>query len=287
MDPLGRGGPRAPAAAAVGAPFSRMLSETRHAFDSVAAIYDGPRGNNALIQDMRAQSWRLIGQHLAPQSHLLDIGCGTGIDALHFASQGHTVCAIDDSGGMIARAREQAAEQGLQRGIDFRQLGAQELDRLEGTFDLAYSNFGPLNCVPDLHQAASQCARLLRRRGHMIFTVMGRFCPWEVGYYLLRGRGRRAGVRFARDMTAVGLNGHTVWAHYYTPREFYRCFSQHFSLVRYRALSLWMPPPYLLAWHERHARLGRALRWLDERTGSWPLLRSAGDHFLMILRKRH
>jgi hypothetical protein len=32
--------------------------------------------------------------------------------------------------------------------------------------------------------------------------------------------------------------------------------------------------------------LGRALRWLDERTGSWPLLRNAGDHFLMILRKR-
>ncbi|HEY7928773.1 MAG TPA: class I SAM-dependent methyltransferase [Steroidobacteraceae bacterium] len=263
-----------------------MLSETRRAFDSVAGAYDGPRGNNALIQDMRALSWRLIERQLLPHSRLLDIGCGTGIDALHFATLGHSVCAIDASGGMIARAREQAAERGLQRGVDFRQLGAQELERLEGSFDLAYSNFGPLNCVPDLHQAASQCARLLTPQGLAIFTVMGRFCPWETAYYLLKGRGRRASVRFARKMTAVGLNGHTAWVHYYTPHEFYRCFSPHFSLVSYQALSLWMPPPYLLAWHERHVALGRALRWLDERTGSWPLLRNAGDHFLMILRKR-
>jgi len=32
----------------------RQLRETKQAFDSVAADYDGPRGNNALIQDMRA-----------------------------------------------------------------------------------------------------------------------------------------------------------------------------------------------------------------------------------------
>ena len=29
------------------------LHETQEAFDSVAADYDGERGNNALIQDMR------------------------------------------------------------------------------------------------------------------------------------------------------------------------------------------------------------------------------------------
>ena len=34
------------------------LLETRAAFDSVAPDYDGPRGNNALIQDMRGEMWR-------------------------------------------------------------------------------------------------------------------------------------------------------------------------------------------------------------------------------------
>jgi len=32
-----------------------QLRDTREAFDSVAADYDGPRGNNASIQDMRAE----------------------------------------------------------------------------------------------------------------------------------------------------------------------------------------------------------------------------------------
>jgi len=290
MDPVNRGVARTPAdatEASAGVPLDVMLAETRRAFDSVAEVYDGPRGNNALVQRMREFSWRLISRYARPVSRLLDIGCGTGIDALHFVTQGHSVCATDTSGGMIARATALASERGLSDRVDWRQLGAQELNRLEGTFDVAYSNFGALNCVPDLRQFARECARVLAADGHMVFTVIGRVCPWELGYYLLQGRARRARVRFARDMTAVGLNRHTAWVRYYTPREFYRYLADHFELVSHQALSLWMPPPYLLAWYERHARLGRALGWLDDHTGGWPLLRGAGDHFLMVLRKRH
>ncbi|TQT87338.1 SAM-dependent methyltransferase, partial [Xanthomonas perforans] len=34
-----------------------QLLETQRAFDSVAPDYDGPRGNNALIQRMRTTLW--------------------------------------------------------------------------------------------------------------------------------------------------------------------------------------------------------------------------------------
>jgi hypothetical protein len=120
----------------------------------------------------------------------------------------------------------------------------------------------------------------------MIFSVIGRICPWELGYYLARLRPKRALVRFARAMTAVNLNKHTVWSRYYTPREFYRCFAQEFELVQFRALSLFLPPPYLVGIHERAPHLSRALGWLDDTLGGWPLLRSAGDHFLIIMRRR-
>ena len=280
MEPLNRG------AGATAVSCEAMLAQTRQAFDSVAEIYDGPRGNNALIQRMRESSWSAIERYARFSSRLLDIGCGTGIDALHFADLGYSVCATDASGGMIARATARAAVMDMKGRIDWRQLGGQELDRLEGRFDTAYSNFGALNCVPDLRLIARECARLLTDRGHLVFTVIGRLCPWELGYYLLRGRGRRARVRFARAMVAVKLNQQSVWVRYYTPRQFYRCFARQFELLHTQALSLWVPPPYLVSWYERHAHLGRMLSWLDEHTGSFPLLRSAGDHFLMILRKR-
>jgi SAM-dependent methyltransferase len=263
-----------------------MLADTQVAFDSVAAIYDGPRGNNALIQRMRDLSWRQIARYVPAPGRLLDIGCGTGIDAQHFAQSGYSVLATDWSPQMVERAAGRALASGLTERLRAARVGAQELDQIDDRFDGAYSNFGPLNCVPDLTLTSRECARLLRPGGHMIFSVIGRICPWELGYYLTRLRPRRALVRFARAMTAVRLNTHTVWSRYYTPREFYRRFAREFELVEFRALSLFLPPPYLVEVYEATPRLSRALGWLDDKFGGWPLLRGAGDHFLIVMRRR-
>src|SRR3546814_20114840 len=78
-----------------------QLRETRHAFDSVAADYDGPRGNNALIQRMRRTLWEVVHCELPSGSRLLDLGRGTGIDALHFANRGYPVVATYWSPGRV------------------------------------------------------------------------------------------------------------------------------------------------------------------------------------------
>src|SRR3546814_1016892 len=72
--------------------------------------------------------------------------------------------------------------------VTARHLGVHQLADLDGTFDGIYSNFGPMNCVPDLDAAAEDCARLLAPGGALVFSVMGRICPWELGHYALRGR---------------------------------------------------------------------------------------------------
>ncbi|RFF50572.1 class I SAM-dependent methyltransferase [Xanthomonas campestris] len=263
-----------------------QLLETQRAFDSVAADYDGPRGNNALIQRMRTTLWDTVATELPVGSRLVDLGCGTGLDAGEFASRGYSVLATDWSPAMVARTRERAARQGLEERLTAAHVGIQQLERLEGEFDGMYSNFGPLNCAPDLPAVAAECARLLRPDGCLVFSVIGRICPWEVGHYALRGRFKRAAVRAAQGATAVGMNGHTIWTWYHLPREFYRAFSQHFVLDRYQALSLFLPPPYLVDFYERHPRLSARLGELDDRMGGWPLLRDMGDHFLIVMRKR-
>src|SRR5665213_3611182 len=88
-----------------------QLNETRDAFDSVAADYDGPRGNNDAIQDMRGEMWRWLETIFSPGSQLIDLGCGTGLDAVHLATLGYRVAAIDWSPLMVLRTSERAAAQ--------------------------------------------------------------------------------------------------------------------------------------------------------------------------------
>ena len=265
-----------------------QLRDTQQAFDSVAADYDGPRGNNPLIQDMRHEMWHCLDAAFAERGRLIDLGCGTGLDAVRMAQLGHCVTATDWSAQMVERTRDRAAREQLAGSVQALAVGAHELQRLEGeqVFDGAYSNLGALNCVPDLSVVAHECARLLKPGGTLVFTVIGRVCPWEIAYFLSQGRWARVKVRFARAFVPVGMNNHTIWTRYYAPREFYRAFRQHFTLTHYRGLCVFAPPPYLTWMREQHARAYDRLWRLDRKVSAWPLLRAMGDHFLMVMKKR-
>jgi ubiquinone/menaquinone biosynthesis C-methylase UbiE len=275
---------------AIAAPLATplQLRDTQDAFDSVADDYDGPRGNNDLIQDMRLEIWRWLKMTFSPGAHLIDLGCGTGLDAVHLASAGMQVTATDWSPMMVQRTRQRAAARELTGRVRAIALGAHELERLEESagFDGAYSNFGPLNCVPDLAHVSNECARLLKPGGALVFTVIGRLCPWEVAHYLRRRRFARVRVRFARGPVAVSMNNRTIWTRYYGPREFYRAFSTQFKLEHFRGLCVFAPPPYLAAIREGHFRWYEYLWRMDRRMAGWPILRGCGDHFLMVLRRR-
>ena len=267
-----------------------QLAATAAAFNSVAPTYDGPQGNNELIHRMREIVWDRVALLLDGPSTLLDIGCGTGIDAQHFAQLGHEVLATDWSPAMVERAAARHVDGA--GSVTASLIGAHELDRLAqplSSIDLSYSNFGPLNCVPNLGETARSLAAFTRPGGHAVFTVIGRYCPWEVAHYARRRRWSRIRVRFSRAMTPVGMNGHTIWTRYFTPREFVREWignDSDWTLDHYEALSLFVPPPYIEAVALDHPKLFRSLVSIDERTAGWPVVRSMGDHFLVILRRR-
>lgn len=264
-----------------------QLLETRQAFDSVASFYDGPFGNNEIIQRMRAALLEALTRRVSPGARLLDLGCGTGIDAVHLAARGYRVVAIDASPQMVARTRARSAEEGLTERVTALELGIEALERLSGeVFDSIYSDLGALNCVPDLPAVAARCAALLPAGGVFVTSVMGRLCPWELAYFSVCGDLRRARVRLAPGAVPVSLNGGTVWTRYYRPKEFLEAFRGSFTADATRALGLFSPPPYLVGFNRRFRRTDQALWWLDRRLGASPLLRNAGDHFLMVLRKR-
>jgi SAM-dependent methyltransferase len=66
---------------------------------------------------------------------VLDVGCGTGENALYLASRGHTVVGIDRVERALVRARHKARRRGL--AVRFLRQDALRLDRIGRTFDAA------------------------------------------------------------------------------------------------------------------------------------------------------
>jgi SAM-dependent methyltransferase len=268
---------------------TQSLLDTQRAFDGVAASYHRSNTANRLLSAMRARVHQTIAAHVPAGSRLLDLGCGPGSDAVNLGLQGYRVTAIDWSPSMVEEARRRVEDAGAGDCVEVRHLGIHELDRLEpvaARFDAAYSNFGPLNCIDDMAGAARQIAGRLTPGGLLIASVIGRVCPWEVALYAARGDLARGFIRFRRGAVAVPLEGQTVWTRYFDPRELTAIFSSAgMQRVSLRALGLFVPPPYLQSFADRHPRLIGALQRVEDRCGELPVLRQWGDHFLIVMRK--
>jgi SAM-dependent methyltransferase len=265
----------------------RALLDTAEAFDGIATAYDRANSENPILAAMRQRVLATVGAHVPRGSRILDLGCGPGSDAEMLGRAGYEVTAIDWSPAMVEEATRRIDRADLRDRVKVHHLGIQELDRLPPfAYEAALSNFGPLNCVPDLDDAARQIATRLGHGGLLIASVIGRFCPWEVALYGLRADFPRAVVRFAREVVAVPLNGRTVWTRYYAPAEFEWIFARYgFTRVALRGIGLFAPPPYMDGFARRHPALVRGLHRVDDAVGQWPALRSCGDHFLIVLRK--
>lgn len=266
----------------------QTLGDTRLAFDGVAASYDRSNAENRILCAMRARTLAAVTSRVPSGSRLLDLGCGPGGDAETLARAGYRVTAIDWSAAMAGEARQRVALAGVSDRVDVHHLGIHQIEQLApAAFAAAYSNLGPLNCVPEIERAAGAIASRLEAGGFLVASVIGRFCPWELALFGSRGDLGRATIRFARGMVPVPLDGRTVWTRYYTPRRFARVFARAgFTQVSLRALGLLVPPPYMHAFADRHLTLTARLQFVEDLIAAWPGIRGWGDHFLIVLRKQ-
>ena len=138
------------------------------AFDKLAMRYDELWTDSPVGRLERDEVWRCLERLFRPGDRLLDLGCGTGEDAVHLERLGAKVLGIDASPAMVRVA--------CARGVDASVLGIEDLASISGHFDGAISNFGALNCVADLAAVRVALARLILPRGYFAVCLLGRFC---------------------------------------------------------------------------------------------------------------
>lgn len=223
---------------------------------------------------MRAAVWRRLAVRFADGDHVLELNCGTGVDASWLAQRGVAVLATDASEGMVQAARR--------RGVAAELLDAAAVEQLEaGPFDGALSNFGGLNCVADLQAVAKGLATKVRPDGTVVLCVMGPVVPWEWLWYLAR---LQPGKAFRRLRASTEWRGITI--RYPSAGSVRRVFEPWFSCERTWALGALVPPSYAEPLARRLPRLVSALDRVERRVETWVPMVAIADHYVLELRRR-
>jgi SAM-dependent methyltransferase len=253
------------------------------AFDDLAAAYDTTFTASALGRSLRALAWERLDALFAGGSRVLEIGCGTGEDAVRLALRDIDVLATDPSPAMLRMAADKAKRAGCARRIEFRCLPMERLgaelagERLDGV----WSNFGAINCVPNLGAAAADLATVLAPGAPLAWVVMGRDVPWEWAWFLARSNRHKA---FRRRQV-----GGAVWRGtrivYPTPADLKRALAPCFEPTRCVPLGFVLPPSYAAGWLERRPRLLAALVHVERAAQRFETLAALGDHYIFEARR--
>src|SRR5579862_3647722 len=108
-----------------------MSATSISAFDDLAPVYDALWTHSPVGRAQRDTFWHHTGGLFSSGQKVLDLGCGTGEDALRLAAMGVHCLAIDSSPQMVAGAQA--------RGVDARVLRIENIATLRGSFDGAIS----------------------------------------------------------------------------------------------------------------------------------------------------
>lgn len=108
-------------------------------------------------------------QNIAEGAHMLDLGCGAGVDAILAAmlvGPGGSVVGVDVVPEMIARAEANLKRAGVDN-LNFQIIGGEALPFPAETFDVVMSN-GVINLIPDKERSLTEIRRVLKPGGHLL-----------------------------------------------------------------------------------------------------------------------
>jgi len=150
--------------------------------------------------------------HLRPGETVVDLGCGGGLDVLLAAPKvgaAGKAIGIDMTPEMIARARQNAAKQGLQN-VEFHLATIDELPLAAASVDCIISNC-VINLAPDKRAVFREMFRVLKPGGRVAVSdiALKRPLPEEIGKDILAYVGCIAGAisiaDYERDLKDAGF----------------------------------------------------------------------------------
>lgn len=243
------------------------LNAVDEGFSRKAEVYDEYCERHPVIRWARRIIRDEVIGNLPPHASILELNAGTGSDAAYFAKQGYRVHATDIATGMISAIQAKIKMLDVGGRFTVQKISFTELEQTIGVpYDLIFSNFGGLNCIPDLQAVTQSLPRLLKPGGHVVWVIMPPICPWDM-VHALRGKFNIALRRFNAHGTLANVENAKIMTWYHSPKKVTASFGADFQLARRRSVSLFCPPSYMDRFPHRFAVLTNILMKLDETLG--------------------
>lgn len=258
-------------------------------FNAIANTYDTDFSNSKIGIMQRNRVWKNLLPHIkgGKVKSVLEINCGTGVDAYWLAKQGYQVVATDISEEMISCAANKQNNT-ANSNLNFMVCGFNDIaTKLNGsTFDLIFSNFAGLNCVSkqELEKLNIDFASLLAPNGQLIMVLLGKYSWMEQLYFSLKGQYKKAKRRQTVDMVELS-KGYIQPTYCYSVQETKNIFT-FFECTAYKPIGIVIPPSYLEPLINKFLFVKPFIQFVEYLLGNISFFSNYADHTFLVFRKK-
>ncbi len=255
-------------------------------FDTAARQYDADFSLSQIGIIQRNQVYDFLSDYVSIHKPLriLELNCGTGIDAFYFARAGHQVVATDASQSMIDQCMSKMQIENINLKLSFLQCDISNLSQLkDNNFDLVFSNFSGFNCLNenDFANSISQIQNKLNDNGKFIAVLFGTKCLMERIYFFFKFQFEKMN---RREKYQSNFNG-TESLFYYSSSKVESIVKPYFSLLKMKPIGVFIPPSYLEEKMKKHKMLFVILQKMEKLFAKY-FNTEYGDHYIIAFEKK-
>ncbi|MBE2217356.1 MAG: methyltransferase domain-containing protein [Ignavibacteria bacterium] len=258
------------------------LDEVRDFHNGIAGKYDELLQKNRFSVILRSLFQKILSEYGPGGKTVLDLGCGTGDDALFISESGAVVTAVDISQNMLDAAQNKSRASIGGKNIRFVKSDIERFLNDNNTkYDLLISNFDAINYIEDIPAFSNGAACALKPGGSLIITVLNKVCLSEFFYSLLTFRFSRAYWALLNRNKYL-VNG--LWLR--SPGEMKKLLAENFTLVSATGVGIFIPPHNLEGMYGKISFLLPALLQAEKLGRRNRFFCNFSDHYIIEMVKK-
>jgi ubiquinone/menaquinone biosynthesis C-methylase UbiE len=268
---------------------NNYYQSVQDAFDSASEEYDYTIGRNYINSWIRKRSINELTRIVNSSDVLLEMGCGTGSEAIQISKWVKRIVATDISEKMLDLLERKVKAKRLDRRILPAKARASEISKVKELLPdervrVAYSFNGALNCEPNIHQVPAELSKVIQEDGYFLCSIRNTLCLPEALYHSLALQLDKMATR-KEQPTMVSVGGMDIPSYYYSPSRFAEIFRPRFRVRKMIGLPAFLPPAYLNDYYLRTGKARRALEKLEFVLGDHFPFNRLGDQTLFVFQR--